>query len=153
MKFDSEEELKKHEKTHENDREKHQMTNTGTVLKQYGCNGYDKKFTKLDELKIHEKIHSKIFTCKQCNIEFTKLSGLEKHKKTNHKQFGCRECDNVFKSKTDLERHENTQTDAMQFTCNLEKSLGLRKSSRDMKILIKIESHSAARNVTRPLQN
>ena len=152
LKFQEKDELKKHERIHEtNDNdgekpfscadckkdfssetqlEKHRMSHTGTVPKQYGCNGCDSQFTKLEDMKNHEKIHTKFFTCKQCNIEFTKVSGLEKHKKLHHKQFGCSECDQTFKSKAELEKHEETDDNATKFSCKCGK---LCDSSEDLK--------------------
>ena len=110
--------------------EKHRMSHTGTVPRQYGCNGCDSQFTKLEDMKNHEKIHTKFFTCKQCNIEFTKVSGLKKHKKLHHKQFGCSECDQTFKSKAELEKHEETDDNATKFSCKCGKNCD---SSEDLK--------------------
>jgi len=133
LKFNSKDDLRKHEETHivekpfscgkcnkkfsdQKEFERHLETHTGALLRQYGCSECDNKFTRLDDLKKHEKSHSKdkLFTCNQCNTQFTKSSGLEKHMTIHKKQFGCSDCDKIFDCKSELEKHEKIHSERKQ---------------------------------------
>ena len=76
----------------------------------FSCKFCSKKMTRMDNLKLHEKSHTKenLHHCKYCKKSFTRKYRLVNHERvhTGEKPFNCNNCDKSFKQESHLQKHE-----------------------------------------------
>jgi uncharacterized Zn-finger protein len=78
--------------------------------KKYKCRLCDRSFSKLYNLRSHEKTHDDVkpFSCSVCDLKFARKHDLTRHFKTHEqsKPFTCENCKKQFSRRDALRRHE-----------------------------------------------
>ena len=89
--------------------------------KPYQCNFCHKEFSRCNNLKVHERIHTgeKPFNCKFCEKVFAQRSGLMSHEQihTGEKPLKCKFCEKSFAHRSGLKYHERTHTGEKPYKC------------------------------------
>ncbi|XP_035210592.1 zinc finger protein 596-like [Stegodyphus dumicola] len=70
------------------------------------CGMCFKRFTRIDNLRVHEAIHLRNFTCVICLQVFQKTSDLNRHPKSHERSYKCSKCPKKFSELDHLEHHE-----------------------------------------------
>lgn len=108
-------------------REKKQTTRDGpSQVKTTGphkCPCCSRGFSKLSNLKTHERIHTneRPFQCEECGATFKQIFHLTGHKLTHSgvRAFECDECHKKFTQKCAMVRHKQLHTNERPFKCHL----------------------------------
>ena len=87
----------------------------------FSCSYCNKKCSKLQDLKVHERTHAvvKPFACKYCEKKFSQSSTLLNHERTHtgEKPFACKYCEKKFTQSSYLKIHERIHTGEKPFAC------------------------------------
>ena len=87
----------------------------------FSCLKCEKKFTRAQVLKIHERTHTgdKPFSCSQCDYKFSTSCDLKRHERTHNggKPFSCSLCNYKCTQLSNLKRHERTHTGDRPYSC------------------------------------
>ncbi|CAH1990891.1 unnamed protein product [Acanthoscelides obtectus] len=90
-------------------------------LKRYKCSHCPKKFSKIDNLHVHQQIHSgsRPFSCHICSKNFIKKRELDRHIATHSgaKPFKCPRCNKSFGRKDKMLRHARIHDVNKSFNC------------------------------------
>ena len=83
----------------------------------YLCTVCDKRFTTIDNLNYHKRMHSAVkrddmYSCTQCEKRYSSQHALSVHMNIHSGRYKCRECGRWCASRGDLAVHN-------QFSCSL----------------------------------
>ena len=92
-----------------------------TEDKPYLCQNCDKRFSRADHRKSHERIHSKEkhYKCDYCDMRFTKSSDKVRHERIHAKEkpYQCRYCSKSFSWMCRKTAHERIHTKEKPYQC------------------------------------
>ena len=76
------------------------------------CKICDKKFTRVNNLRRHERSHQERFPCSKCAQTFNRKDAAKRHERTAHSrpelQIKCSKCDATFRDVQQLQNHHRT---------------------------------------------
>ena len=86
---------------------------------QFSCSKCDKIFSKHEQLKRHNKIHTMKHSCSDCGKRFYDTTKLRIHERshTQEKPFNCDMCEKGFSDKGNMKRHEKSCAKEKPFNC------------------------------------
>ena len=88
------------------------LRSTLVQLQPFNCDHCDEKFVLKEDLRVHERIHTreKTFKCHNCDKTFVQKDDLRVHERlhTGEKPFNCYHCDKKFVQKDNLREHLRT---------------------------------------------